>query len=73
MDWNQPYSCESWATTFGLTYPILDDGSGSNIYGLFGIGTIMFPNNTQTINTIYAFTSGSKINDQDTIIFNIKP
>ena len=42
-------------------------------YGLFGIGTIMFPNNTQTINTIYAFTSGSKINDQDTMILNIKP
>ena len=40
MDWNQPYSCESWATTFGLTYPILDDGSGNNIYGLFGIGYV---------------------------------
>ena len=40
MDWNQPYSCESWATSFGLTYPILDDGSGSNIYGLFGIGYV---------------------------------
>ena len=33
MDWNQPYSCESWATTFGLTYPILDDGSGNQNYG----------------------------------------
>ena len=40
MDWNQPYSCESWATTLGLTYPILDDGSGNNIYGLFGIGYV---------------------------------
>jgi len=37
-DWNQPYSCESWATTFGLTYPILDDVT--NIYGLFGTGYI---------------------------------
>jgi len=40
MDWNQPYSCESWATTFGLTYPLLDDDSGNNIYGLFGIGYV---------------------------------
>ena len=38
-DWNQPYSCESWAETFGLTYPILDDDSGY-IYGLFGNGYI---------------------------------
>ena len=40
MDWNQPYSCEGWATTFGLTYPLLDDNSGNNIYGLFGIGYV---------------------------------
>ena len=38
-DWNQPYSCTSWAETFGLTYPILDDDLG-NIYGLFGTGYI---------------------------------
>ena len=40
MDWGQPYSCESWATTLGLTYPILDDDSGNNIYALFGIGYV---------------------------------
>ena len=40
MDWNQPYSCESWATTFGLTYPILDDGNGYSVYNLFGIGYV---------------------------------
>ena len=37
-DWNQPYSCESWATSFGITYPLLDDVT--NIYGLFGTGYI---------------------------------
>jgi len=37
-EWNQPYSCEEWGTTFGLTYPVLDDVS--NIYGLFGTGYI---------------------------------
>ena len=37
-DWNQPYSCESWASTFGLTYHVLDDVT--NIYGLFGTGYI---------------------------------
>lgn len=40
MDWNQPYSCESWATTFGLTIPILDDDTGGNIYSLFGVGYV---------------------------------
>ncbi len=40
MDWNQPYSCSDWAETFGLSIPILDDNSGSNIYGLFGIGYV---------------------------------
>lgn len=37
-DWNQPYSCTSWGTTFGLSHPIIDDIN--NIYGLFGIGYI---------------------------------
>ena len=40
MDWGQPYSCSDWAETFGLTIPILDDNSGNNIYGLFGIGYV---------------------------------
>ena len=39
FDWNQPYSCEEWAYTFGLTYPVLDD-TGTPIYNLFGIGYI---------------------------------
>jgi hypothetical protein len=40
MDWNQPYSCTSWAETFGQTFPVLDDGSGGDIYALFGIGYV---------------------------------
>ena len=40
MDWNQPYSCEGWASEFQQTLPILDDGSGANIYGLFGSGYV---------------------------------
>ncbi len=38
-DWHQPYSCEDWATTFGLSYPILDDDN-TYIYNLFGTGYI---------------------------------
>ena len=38
-DWHQPYGCEDWSETFGLTYPILDDDNG-NIYSLFGTGYI---------------------------------
>jgi len=40
MDWGQPYSCSGWAEAFSLSIPILDDDSGSNIYGLFGIGYV---------------------------------
>ena len=40
MDWGQPYSCESWATTFGQTFPVLDDNTGSEIFSLFGQGYI---------------------------------
>jgi len=39
FDWNQPYSCEEWASTFGITYPLLDD-SNTEIYSLFAIGYI---------------------------------
>ena len=38
-DWGQPYSCEEWAYTFGLSYPLLDDSDG-NVYNLFGTGYI---------------------------------
>ena len=40
MDWGQPYSCESWATSFGQTFPVLDDNTGNDIYALFGIGYV---------------------------------
>jgi len=40
MDWGQPYTCSSWATSFGQNFPILDDGNGSAIYGLFGVGYV---------------------------------
>ena len=39
FDWNQPYSCEEWASTFGITYPLLDD-INTEIYSLFAIGYI---------------------------------
>ncbi|MDP7465654.1 MAG: T9SS type A sorting domain-containing protein [Candidatus Marinimicrobia bacterium] len=40
-DWNQPYSCESWGSTFGLTYPIVDDDQTSpSIWSMFGQGYI---------------------------------
>ena len=40
MDWGQPYTCSSWATSFGSSFPILDDNTGSAIYGLFGVGYV---------------------------------
>jgi len=37
-DWSS-YTCEGWASAFGITYPILDDDDNT-IYPLFGTGYI---------------------------------
>lgn len=40
FDWTS-YSCESWASAFGITYPMLDGGSsGGEAWSLFGAGYI---------------------------------
>ena len=35
FQWDDPYSCEGWASTFGLSYPIMDDVNeeGFNLFG----------------------------------------
>ena len=42
IDWNQPYSCKEWAKKFRLTFPILDDSKGSQIYNYFGNGIVPY-------------------------------
>ena len=42
IDWNQPYSCEEWAKKFQLTFPILDDSKGQQIYNYFGNGIVPY-------------------------------
>ena len=42
IDWNQPYSCEEWAKKFQLTFPILDDSKGRQIYNYFGDGIVPY-------------------------------
>ena len=64
-DWNQPYSCESWATTFGLTYPVIDDVT--NIYGLFGTGYI--PHNIVIGGDGQVLYSDSGFNESSIIYF----
>ena len=64
-DWNQPYSCESWATTFGLTYPVIDDAT--NIYGLFGTGYI--PHNIVIDGEGRVLYSDSGFNESSIIYF----
>ena len=41
-------------------------------YGLFGIGSIIFPCGLENANFLYAFLSGSKQYDQDTVSFNLE-
>ena len=63
-DWHQPYSCESWAETFGLSYPILDDDN-AYIYGLFGVGyiphNVIIDNNGQVLYSQSGFNQGAII------------
>ncbi len=42
IDWNQPYSCKEWAKKFRLTFPILDDSKGRQIYNYFGDGIVPY-------------------------------
>ena len=42
MDWHSPYSCEEWAKNFNLTFPLLDDSQGENIYNYFGNGVVPY-------------------------------
>ena len=41
FDWNYPYSCEDWAQTFGITYPIADDAT-LDIVNAFGVPNIPY-------------------------------
>ena len=42
IDWNQPYSCKKWAKKFRLSFPILDDSKGGQIYNYFGNGIVPY-------------------------------
>ena len=42
IDWNQPYSCKEWAKEFQLSFPILDDSKGKQIYNYFGNGIVPY-------------------------------
>ena len=65
FDWNQPYSCESWASTFGLTYPLLDD-SPNTVWNLFGQGyiphNVVLDHTMTVVYTEYGFNQSAIIN-----------
>ena len=42
IDWNQPYSCKEWVKKFRLSFPILDDSKGQQIYNYFGNGIVPY-------------------------------
>ena len=51
--WGAPYTCEEWATTFGLSFPILDDESDSlsSIFGNSIPHNVVLDGNGQVIYT----------------------
>ena len=84
-DWGQSYSCEQWATNFGLSIPILDDeiDSLSNLFGypphnivIDGYGQVIYSapgHNLQTIINVVENSLSTIIqdSDSDTILDNI--
>ena len=63
-DWSS-YTCEGWASAFGITYPILDDDNGY-IFGLFGNGyiphNVIIDNNGQVLYSQSGFNQSTIIN-----------
>ena len=69
FDWTS-YSCESWASAFGITYPILDGGtSGGEAWGLFGDGyiphNVVLDHNYQVIYTASGYNESAILNAID--------
>lgn len=71
FQWNQPYSCNEWAETFGITYPIVDDDS-QTIWDLFGQGYIphnIIIDHTMTVRySAYGFNEASIVNTIETYL-----
>ena len=63
---NGPYSCESWASSFGITYPILDGDADGTIWSLFGQGylphNVVLDHNMDVIYTDAGFNQTAIIN-----------
>ena len=67
--WGQPYTCEQWATNFGLTIPILDDeiDSLSSLFGnsiphnvvINGNGQIVYTSNGHNLTGIISVIENS--------------
>ena len=69
FDWTS-YSCESWASAFGITYPILDGGtSGGEAWSLFGDGyiphNVVLDHNYQVIYTASGYNETAILNAID--------
>ena len=69
FDWTS-YSCESWASAFGITYPILDGGtSGGEAWSLFGDGyiphNVVLDHNYQVIYTASGYNESAILNAID--------
>jgi len=61
FDWTS-YSCQSWASAFGISYPMLDGGSsGGEAWALFGDGYI--PHNVVLDHNYQVIYTGSGYNE----------
>ncbi|MFQ6605673.1 MAG: T9SS type A sorting domain-containing protein [Fidelibacterota bacterium] len=74
FDWNQPYSCESWAQTFGLSYPITDDESNL-VWNMFGQGyiphNVILDHNFEVLYSEAGFSQGTIIATIEAALANL--
>ena len=66
FDWTS-YNCQSWTSTFGITYPMLDGGtSGGEVWSLFGDGyiphNVVLDHNYEVIYSSSGYNEGAILN-----------
>ena len=70
-----PYSCESWASSFGITYEILDGDANGVVWSTFGTGyiphNVVIDHNMNVVYTESGFSQGAIVAAIEAAIANL--
>ena len=72
---NGPYTCESWASSFGITYEILDGDENGVVWNTFGTGyiphNVVIDHNMNVVYTESGFSQGAIVSAIEQAIANL--